>query len=77
MHSKKAWQHYNALISSFGNEFNILLHVSIQQLAKHDEKLASLISLNREGKIKVKPGYDGEYGKVILQEKQETLFNTT
>jgi uncharacterized protein (TIGR00375 family) len=74
MHSKKAWQHYNALISSFGNEFNILLHVPIQQLIKHDEKLASLISLNREGKIKVKPGYDGEYGKVILQEKQEKLL---
>jgi PHP family Zn ribbon phosphoesterase len=39
------------------------------------EKLVELILLNREGKIKVKPGYDGEYGKVLMPEsKQASLF---
>jgi PHP family Zn ribbon phosphoesterase len=32
-----------------------------------------LIIKNREEKIKVKPGFDGEYGKVVL-EKQGKLF---
>ncbi len=41
-----------------------------------DEKLAELIIKNREGKIKIKPGYDGVYGKIILDgegdEKRKT-----
>ena len=30
--------------------------------------------LGREGKIKVKPGFDGEYGQVMMPEKQGNLF---
>ena len=32
-----------------------------------DKNLVNLIIKNREGKIKVKPGYDGEYGKAVLE----------
>ena len=39
-----------------------------------DEKLIKLILINREGKIKFKPGYDGEYGKAIMGDKQNTLI---
>ena len=39
-----------------------------------DEKLVYLILRNREGKIKVQPGYDGVYGKAVIGEKQVTLF---
>jgi PHP family Zn ribbon phosphoesterase len=41
---------------------------------KVDEKLIELFLLNREGKLKVKPGFDGQYGKVLLPEKQARLF---
>ncbi len=76
--SKKAWQIYNELIEKFDNEFNILLDITKEQMLGKDvdQKLWNLILKNRDGKIKVKPGFDGEYGKLILEErgKQSTLF---
>ncbi len=75
MNTKKAWSIYNSMISEFGNEFNILLNVSEQKIAsRFDEKIARLVIKNREKKLKVEPGYDGEYGKVLFGEKQGTLF---
>ena len=38
------------------------------------DKLIELILRNREGKIKVKPGYDGVYGVAQMEEKQKSLF---
>jgi len=75
--SKKTWQVYNDLIGKFGSEFNILLFVDKIELAKflpNDELLVELIIKNRIGNIKVKPGYDGEYGIPILPEKQVKLL---
>ena len=39
-----------------------------------NELLVDLIIQNREGKIKIIPGFDGRYGKAILSEKQDKLF---
>ena len=76
MNSKAVWRVYNELIEVFGNEFNILLNVSKEELAKvlKNEVLVELIALNRQGRIKVKPGYDGVYGEAVLPEKQGKLF---
>jgi len=75
VNSKGVWTIYNSLIENFGNEFNILLNVSRENLIEKsfDEKLVDLIIKNREQKIKVKPGYDGVYGQALLGEKQKTL----
>ena len=74
MQTKESWRIYNSLIKEFENEFNILLKVPKEMLIKSfDEKFADLILKNREGKIKVKPGFDGEYGVALLGEKQEKL----
>lgn len=74
--SVKTWKLYNELIGKFGNELKILLEIGKDDLVKEkvDEKLIELILLNRNGKLIVKPGFDGEYGKVLLPEKQKRLF---
>ena len=55
---------YYKLIEGFGNEFKVLLEAGETELKKIvNEKLSSLIIKNREGNIKVRPGFDGEYGK--------------
>ncbi len=75
MQSKKVWAVYNSIINLFGNELNILLNVSKEELISQniDEKLIELIIKNRAEKIKVKPGYDGVYGEASFGEKQSTL----
>jgi len=75
MQTGKVWGVYNNLIKDFENEFNILLNVSKEDLirAKVNDKLIELILKNRDGKIKIKPGFDGEYGVAVLGEKQVTL----
>ena len=74
--SKKCWEVYNYLIENFENEFNVLLRVTKEEMhAKQmDDKLIELIFLNREGKLPVRPGFDGEYGKIEEREKQRKLL---
>ncbi|MFH1455354.1 MAG: endonuclease Q family protein [archaeon] len=58
---------FDKLLNNFNNEFNILLNVSKEDLQKVvTPRLADIIIKNREGKLKVKPGYDGVYGEVQL-----------
>jgi uncharacterized protein (TIGR00375 family) len=75
--SKGVWSLYNSLIEKFGTEFNILLNVSKEELLEKEvnEKITDLILNNREGKIKINPGFDGQYGKPVIGEKQGKLFD--
>ncbi len=70
--TKKVWDVYNRLTGGVGNEFSILLDAGRDDVAKYcDEKLASLIMRNREGLLKIVPGYDGVYGRI--DEEKESL----
>lgn len=73
--SPKTWKIYNEIIEKFENEFTIFLEVSGEELMKKDvsTRLAELIVLNREGRLKVKPGYDGVYGVAEMPEGQASV----
>jgi uncharacterized protein (TIGR00375 family) len=80
LESKAVWREFNQIINLFGNELDILLEIPEDKLKKElDEKIVDLIMENRRAKLKVKPGYDGVYGELILEpieeikQKQKTL----
>jgi uncharacterized protein (TIGR00375 family) len=76
LYSKKIWEIYNKLIEKFKNEFNVLLYIEYDELIKIvDKKLADNILLNRESKINIKPGYDGNYGELIFSETNIPIKN--
>jgi uncharacterized protein (TIGR00375 family) len=75
--SKKTWEIYNKLINKFENEFNILLETKKEELIKVvDEKIADAIIKNRENKIIIQPGFDGEYGKPLFSNKDKIELKT-
>jgi len=62
---------YMRLIEKFGSELNILLNAEISEIAQFDPKLAKIILDMRIGKLKIIPGYDGVYGKLVLEDSEE------
>jgi uncharacterized protein (TIGR00375 family) len=79
INTKLIWNAYNKIIEKY-SEFDVLLDLNYEQLKEiMDTKLINVILQNREGKIKVKPGYDGMYGvpilDVVYDKKQKSLMD--
>ncbi len=67
-----ALRQYELLISSLGNEFDILLKKSYEEIEKiGGEKLKEAVKIVRERKVSVDPGYDGVFGKVKIFNHQQ------
>jgi len=71
--TKTAQRLYEQYLSKAGTEFDVLLKVDLEELKEvFPEKLVEAIKRVREGKVFVKPGYDGEYGVVkVFGENEE------
>jgi uncharacterized protein (TIGR00375 family) len=72
--SKQIIQEYMSLVSKFSTEFEVLMNVKKEDLSKSTSpRIAEGIIRVREGKVKINPGYDGEYGtiKIFNEEDQQ------
>ena len=70
INTKTVWKEFDVLHKACGSELNILLDAEFSKLAElTDEKIARAIVDIREGKLKVKPGFDGVYGEPIFDDK--------
>lgn len=75
-------QEYRTLIQRVGSEFHILLEAQEEEIRQSaSPKIVEGILRVRRGEVKIRPGYDGEYGKISIfgeeekqTEKQMTLF---
>jgi len=67
--TKAIWSEYYKILKAGKNEFDILLNVSKEKIQSVTSKvITDLIMKNREGKIHVKPGYDGVYGSPVFDD---------
>lgn len=66
--AKKVQIEYEKLIANFKSEFDILLNAQIEEIAKVSSfPIANAIKNVREGKVNIKPGFDGEFGIISVQ----------
>ena len=64
--TKTIWAKYNEIMK-LGSEMNVLMEVPADKLTEvAGETVAKAILNNREGKITIQPGYDGEYGVPLM-----------
>ncbi|MFX0070219.1 MAG: hypothetical protein ACFFAO_03925, partial [Candidatus Hermodarchaeota archaeon] len=62
--SKTVLNEYNKMINKLGNEFDILIDKSIEDIKKINENIASVINAFRNNEIEYTPGGGGTYGQI-------------
>lgn len=78
--TKKVFEKYLEIINKFGNELNILSgDYDKEKMTGYFPELAQALKKIDQGDVILEPGYDGEYGKVIIKIdqvniKKKTLF---
>ncbi len=70
VNTKKVQTAYVRVLEELGNEFSVLLDADPKALgAVSIPEIGEAVALMRAGKVRITPGYDGEYGKIRIFER--------
>ena len=64
--SKKVALEYMNILNTLGPELKVLMDTPIREIETVNRSIAMVISNMRKGKVSIEPGYDGEFGKVMV-----------
>jgi len=60
-------EEYLKLVERFGSEFTVLMDVPLEDLGRAAHpRVVEGIRRMREGRVRIEPGYDGEFGRIHL-----------
>jgi len=62
---------YHQLIKDFGSELSILLDLDLDKLTGVDKRIVEGLRRVRAGELIIKPGFDGEYGKINIFSEED------
>jgi uncharacterized protein (TIGR00375 family) len=69
VNSKTVNKAYMGLLEKLGNEFNILMKTPLNDIERAGSPMISeAVSRMRSGNVHIRPGYDGEFGKIRIFE---------
>ncbi len=72
VNSKAVTRRYQQLLQNIGTEFDILLNLPMEDIARQtDALLTEAIRRMRNGQVVIKEGFDGEYGRIHVFDEQE------
>jgi uncharacterized protein (TIGR00375 family) len=78
--TKKVWEKYLELVKKFGPELEILIgNYDKEKMQREEPLIFQALEKVDQGEVILEPGYDGEYGKVIIklngvETKEKRLF---
>lgn len=76
--SEKVKAQFDDMCQKFGSEIAVLLKTPLDKIESfYGEKIAQGIAKVRKGDIVIKPGFDGEYGKVKIWNGDEQISQNT
>ncbi len=67
---QKIWKR---LVEKFGNEINVLIYASLEEIDAVDSQLTPVITSFRDNTLQIRPGGGGKYGEILLKPEEQDI----